>query len=58
MSPTRRISFAFADQGGALQGLCTIPEGIWEAVLAIFPMVWGSRRVPILTEYERSLTEP
>jgi hypothetical protein len=37
------VMFGAADQGGALQGLATIPEGLWELGLGIYATVWGFR---------------
>jgi hypothetical protein len=46
------VMFGVADQGGALQGLCTIPEGLWELGLGLYALIWGFRRVPILVGFE------
>jgi hypothetical protein len=35
------VMFGVADQGGALQGVATIPEFIWELGLGIYLTVWG-----------------
>jgi hypothetical protein len=37
------------DKGGAVQGLATIPEFIWELSLGIYPLVKGFKASPILT---------
>jgi hypothetical protein len=43
------VMFGVADPGGTLQGLATIPEGLWELSLGIYCTVWGFRRSsPIL----------
>jgi hypothetical protein len=46
------VMFGAIDQGGAAQGLATIPEGLWELGLGIYATVWGFRPSPILSEYE------
>ena len=35
------VMFGVAEQGGTLQGLATIPEGLWELSLGIYCIVWG-----------------
>jgi uncharacterized protein DUF4386 len=48
------VMFGVADPGGTLQGLATIPEGLWELSLGIYCTVWGFRRSsPILQEGTR-----
>ena len=43
------VLFGVADSGGALQGLATIPEGLWELSLGIYCTVKGFRpSAPIL----------
>jgi hypothetical protein len=42
------VMFGVADPGGPLQGLATIPEGLWELGLGIHCAVWGFRPSPIL----------
>ena len=37
------VLFGVADQGGTLQGLATIPEGLWELSLGIYCTFWGFR---------------
>jgi hypothetical protein len=37
------------DKGGAVQGLATIPEFVWELSLGIYPLVKGFKASPILT---------
>ncbi len=44
------VMFGVADQGGALQGLATGPEFIWELGLGIYATVWGFKASPILGE--------
>jgi hypothetical protein len=44
------VMFGVLDQGGAAQGLATIPEFIWELGLGIYATVWGFRpSSPILS---------
>jgi hypothetical protein len=40
-------------RGGTLQGLCTIPEALWELGLGLYALIWGFRRCPILDAYDR-----
>jgi hypothetical protein len=47
------VMFGVADQGGALQGLATIPEGLWELGLGFYATIWGFRQTPILSRYAR-----
>ena len=43
------VMFGVADPGGSLQGLATIPEGVWELSLGIYCIVKGFRpESPIL----------
>jgi hypothetical protein len=43
------VMFGVADQGGALQGLATVPEFIWELGLGIYATFWGFKESsPIL----------
>ena len=45
------VLFGVADQGGTLQGLATIPEGLWELSLGIYCTFWGFRpSSPILRD--------
>jgi len=37
------VMFGLADPGGTLQGLATIPEGVWELSLGVYCTVWGFR---------------
>ena len=43
------VLFGAADQGGTLQGIAGLVEGLWELLLGIYAIVWGFRAVPILT---------
>jgi hypothetical protein len=48
------VLFGVADKQGTLQGLATIPEGLWELFLGIYCTIWGFRRdAPILSESVR-----
>ena len=42
------VMFDVAERGGALQGIATIPEGLWELSLSIYCIVKGFRPSPIL----------
>ncbi len=44
--------------GPGLQGILTIPEIIWELSLGIYPLVWGFRPSPILSEEGRPALHP
>jgi hypothetical protein len=37
------VLFGIADAGGSLQGIATIPEGLWELLLGVYCAVQGSR---------------
>jgi len=37
------VMFGVADAGGTLQGLATIPEGLWELALGLYCTVKGFR---------------
>jgi hypothetical protein len=37
------VMFGVADKGGALQGIATIPEGLWELSLGIYCTLKGFR---------------
>jgi len=56
------VLFGVADAGGALQGLATIPEGLWELSLGLYCAVKGFRpSSPILradTREERMIVMP
>lgn len=49
------VMFGTIDQGGAVQGLATIPEGLWELGLGFYALIWGFRQCPILDEYDREV---
>jgi Domain of unknown function (DUF4386) len=52
------VLFDLYDAGGPVQGIATIPEIIWEASLGIYPLVWGFKSSPILTEEGRPVLHP
>jgi hypothetical protein len=53
------VMFGAIDQGGAAQGLATIPEGLWELGLGIYATVWGFRSSsPILSGDARYVDGP
>src|SRR4051794_24685551 len=37
------VLFGVTDAGGSLQGVATIPEGLWELFLGVYCSVWGFR---------------
>jgi hypothetical protein len=41
-----------------VQGIATIPEIIWELSLGIYPLVWGFKASPILSEEGRAALHP
>jgi Domain of unknown function (DUF4386) len=46
-----------ADQpGGALQGIATIPEFLWELSLGVYALVWGFKAAPILSGTEAGVS--
>ena len=48
------VMFGGGHPSGTLQGICTIPEGLWELFLGVYCTVWGFRRdAPILAESVR-----
>jgi hypothetical protein len=49
------VLFGVWDLHGTGQGLATIPEFIWELGLGIYATVWGFKRSPILSAYERDV---
>jgi len=52
------VMFGVADQGGTLQGLCTIPEFIWELGLGIYATFWGFKASsPILSGDRRTVSQ-
>jgi hypothetical protein len=49
------VMFGVDRPHGPLQGLSTIPEFIWELGLGIYATIWGFRRSPILSAFERDV---
>jgi hypothetical protein len=47
--------FDVFEQGGAGQGIATIPEFAWELLLGIHLTVKGFKPAPVLTEHEREV---
>ncbi len=52
------VLFDLYDAGGPVQGIATIPEIIWELSLGIYPLVWGFKASPILSEDGRPNLHP
>jgi hypothetical protein len=52
------VLFDLYDAGGPVQGIATIPEIIWELSLGIYPLVWGFKSSPILSEQGRPALHP
>ena len=52
------VLFDLFEAGGAVQGIATIPEIIWELSLGIYPLVWGFKSSPILAEEGRAVLQP
>ena len=52
------VLFDLYDAGGPVQSIATIPEIIWELSLGIYPLVWGFKSSPILSEEGRSALHP
>ncbi len=52
------VLFELYEAGGLVQGILTIPEIIWELSLGIYPLVWGFRPSPILSEEGRPALHP
>ena len=52
------VLFDLYDAGGPVQGIATIPEIIWEFSLGIYPLVWGFKSTPILSEEGRPVLHP
>ncbi|MDQ3867804.1 MAG: hypothetical protein M3304_13415, partial [Actinomycetota bacterium] len=52
------VLFDLYDAGGLVQGILTIPEIIWELSLGIYPLVWGFKASPILSEEGRPALHP
>jgi len=48
------VMFGTIEQGGAVQGLATIPEGLWELGLGIYCTVWGFRASSPILAGERT----
>jgi uncharacterized protein DUF4386 len=44
------VMFGGGHPSGSLQGICTIPEGLWELFLGVYCTIWGFRKdAPILS---------
>jgi Domain of unknown function (DUF4386) len=52
------VLFDLFEAGGPVQGILTIPEIIWELSLGIYPLIWGFRSSPILSEEGRVALQP
>jgi hypothetical protein len=52
------VLFDLFEPSGAVQGIATIPEIIWELSLGIYPLVWGFKASPILSEEGRPGLHP
>ncbi len=52
------VLFDLYDAGGPVQGILTIPEIIWELSLGVYPLVWGFKSSPILSEEGRDRLHP
>jgi hypothetical protein len=52
------VLFDLYDAGVGIQGILTIPEIVWELSLGIYPLVWGFRPSPILSEEGRPALHP
>jgi Domain of unknown function (DUF4386) len=52
------VVFGVFDAGAGIQGILTIPEIIWEFSLGIYPLIWGFRSSPILSEEGRVTLQP
>ena len=52
------VLFDLYDAGGPVQSIATIPEIIWELSLGIYPLVWGFKSSPILSEEGRPALHP
>jgi hypothetical protein len=52
------VVFDVFDAGAGVQGILTIPEIIWEFSLGIYPLIWGFRSSPILSEEGRVVLQP
>lgn len=47
------VLFDLYEASGTVQSILTIPEIIWELSLGIYPLIWGFKRSPILSEEGR-----
>jgi hypothetical protein len=52
------VLFDLYDAGGPVQSIATIPEIIWELSLGIYPLIWGFKSSPILSEEGRPALHP
>ena len=52
------VMFGVGQPGGALQGIATLPEILWELCLCIYPIVWGFRAAPLLKGTRRAAAAP
>ncbi|HEV2901839.1 MAG TPA: DUF4386 domain-containing protein [Gaiellaceae bacterium] len=52
------VLFDLYDAGGPVQGIATIPEIIWELSLGVYPLIWGFKSSPILSEEGRPALHP
>jgi len=52
------VLFGLFEASGAVQSIATIPEIIWELSLGIYPLIWGFRASPILSEEGRAVLHP
>jgi hypothetical protein len=52
------VLFDLYDAGGPVQSIAAIPEIIWELSLGIYPLVWGFKSSPILSEEGRPVLHP
>ena len=55
---TIAVLFDVYDIGDPVQGILAIPEIIWELSLGIYPLIWGFRSSPILSEDGRPALHP
>ena len=53
------VMFRGGHPSGSLQGVATIPEGVWELFLGVYCTIWGFRKdAPILAEADEPETAP
>lgn len=52
------VLFDLYEGSGLVQSIATIPEIIWELSLGIYPLVWGFKSSPILSEEGRPTLHP